>query len=276
MWGVAHGWRIERGWRAMPYVTNGGAKLYYEVEGQGFPIFLHTGGGGDGSMWRDGGYVDGLDGYQRILFDHRGHGRSDKPTTLGAYQIDHHISDVIAVLDALDLPRVVFWGYSGGASVGYALAASHPQRLAAFIASGAIDEPDASTTDALAERQALASGVRSEGMAYLVRAFEAEGEPMTPWFRKQMLDTDSEVFARQIIALGEWSGPWPLLQRITCPTLMLVGEREDPDGYTPRAAAQAPNARCVTFPELDHISAYERSDLALAQALPFLRALHLR
>jgi pimeloyl-ACP methyl ester carboxylesterase len=179
------------------------------------------------------------------------------------------------VLDALGLPRVVYWGYSGGATVGYALAAAHPQRVAALIASGVISGPDEPTSATMAEAQTLASTVRAEGMDALVRAYATESEPMTPWFRKQMLDTDPEVFARQLLALDSWSGPWPLLGRITCPTLMLVGEREDPDGFIALAATRAPNARCVTFPGLDHITAYERSDLALAQALPFLRALQL-
>ena len=259
----------------MPYVANGDIKLYYEVEGQGLPIFLHTGGGGDGSMWRDGGYVAGLDGYQRILFDHRGHGRSEKPTAPGGYHIDRHVSDVVALVDALDLPRAVYWGYSGGASVGFALAAAYPERVAAFIASGAISDPQEPALASLEDAAALSRGVRSEGMEFLVRGYESEGEPMTPWFRKQMLDTDPDVFARQLSGFAEWPGPWPLLQRITCPTLMLVGQREDPDGYNPLAAAQMAHARCVTFPGLGHITAYERSDLALSYAVPFLRALHL-
>jgi pimeloyl-ACP methyl ester carboxylesterase len=71
----------------------------------------------------------------------------------------------------------------------------------------------------------------------------------------------------------EWQSPWRLLRQMRCPALPLVGEREDPAGNTARAAALMPNARCVTLPELDHITAYERSDLALAHAVPFLRSL---
>ena len=51
---------------------------------------------------------------------------------------------------------------------------------------------------------------------------------------------------------------------------MLVGELEDPDGNNPRAAASMRHARCITLPALNHVTAYERSDLALAHALPFL------
>lgn len=261
----------------MPYVTNGDIKLYYESVGQGYPIILQTGGGGDGSMWRDGGYVAGLDGFHCILLDHRGHGRSDAPAALDDYRMERFVADVVALLDALALPRAAFWGYSAGAHVGYALAAAHPQRVAALVASGVIDSPDETTPAAREETAAYARQVRTEGMPYLVRSYESApgGQPMTPWFRQQMLDTDPNAFAQTLFAWNEWPGPWPLLQRITCPALLLVGEREDPNGDTARAAALMPNARCVTFAGLDHITAYERSDLALAEALPFLHSLRL-
>lgn len=49
---------------------------------------------------------------------------------------------VIAVLDALGIEWAAFWGYSGGAAVGYALAAMHPERIAAFVAQSAIGKGD--------------------------------------------------------------------------------------------------------------------------------------
>jgi hypothetical protein len=52
---------------------------------------------------------------------------------------------------------------------------------------------------------------------------------------------------------------------------MLAGEREDPEGNNERAAARLDCARSVTFPGLGHLEAYVRSDLALAEAVPFLR-----
>src|SRR5262245_56247974 len=141
-------WRVVRrvsGRRcSVPYVTNAAVRLYYEVEGQGPPLVLHTGGGGSGSMWRDGGYVAGLSGFQCILFDHRGHGRSDMPGTLEDYRMEYYVSDVVALVDALGLSQCAFWGYSDGAQVGYALAAAHPERVAALVASGAIGDADRS------------------------------------------------------------------------------------------------------------------------------------
>jgi pimeloyl-ACP methyl ester carboxylesterase len=99
---------------------------------------------------------------------------------------------------------------------------------------------------------------------------------MTPWFQRQMRNTDPEVFINSILALSDWNGPISLLPQITAPTLMLAGALEDPDGENARDAARMPNARSVTLPDLDHITAYEHSDLILAHALPFLANLKLR
>lgn len=258
----------------MPYFTHDGLELYYEIEGQGFPVVLRTGGGGDSGMFREAGYVDGLIGYQRILFDHRGRGRSQKPTRVDDYAIERHVADIVALLDTLGLPLAIYWGYSGGASVGFALAAANRERIAAFIATGVIDDPDADADEARAETIAYAEAVRAGGMQYLVDGYTAEA-PMLPWFRDQMLATDPNVFADSLLAGLAWPGPWPLLARIACPTLLLVGEREDPGGLNPRAAAEMPHARCVTFPGLNHIEAFERSDLALPHVLTFLRDLRL-
>src|SRR5438046_4911378 len=117
----------------MPFVDSSGVRIYFEVTGTGFPVVLHTGGGGDGTMWEQGGYVEGLDGFRCVLIDHRGHGRSDKPQGVENHLMERYVDDVLAVLDALQIERAAFWGYSAGSWVGYALAAAHPERVACLI-----------------------------------------------------------------------------------------------------------------------------------------------
>lgn len=254
----------------MPYVESAGVPIYYEVVGEGFPVVLHTGGGGDGSMWEQGGYVAGLEGFQRILLDHRGHGRSGKPTEIEAHRKERYVADVIAVLDALGIERAAFWGYSGGAAVGYALAAAHPERIAAFVAQGAIGEGDDDTPENQAAIQEMAQAARKCGVGAFVEDAFKEGD-VPQWFMEQMRSTEGEMFALQVLGSMTWHGPWSVLGDIRCPVLMLVGELEDPEGDNPRAASQIANARCVTFPRLGHLGAYVRSDLALEHAVPFLR-----
>ena len=101
-----------------------GLRLAYDVVGEGLPVILHTGAGGDSRMWRDAGYVDALDDYMVVLFDHRGHGASDTPADARGYLPEHHAADVVALADHLGLDRFAFWGYSAGAR----FASSWPRR----------------------------------------------------------------------------------------------------------------------------------------------------
>lgn len=55
---------------------------------------------------------------------------------LAAHLLEHYVSDVVAVLDTLQVPSVAFWGYSDGRCVGYELAHRYPKRVTALLASG--------------------------------------------------------------------------------------------------------------------------------------------
>ncbi len=259
----------------MPYVTSrDGTRIYYEVEGDGFPLVLHTGAGGDLLMWRAAGYTAGLRGYRLILMDHRGHGRSDKPRDIEAHRMERYVADVIAVLDAAGVERAAFWGYSDGARVGYALAAAHPDRVAALIAQGGMDAADAKGQRKEArERRALARRVRELGMGQLNAEIEAAERITLPdWLRQSFLDTDPEMFALELEGWLPWGTPWPLLPRVAAPTLLLAGEGEE-DGNVARAAETLPDARYAIIPGLGHVGAFLRSDLTLPHARAFLGSL---
>ena len=93
----------------MPYVNNHGVQVYYEVEGQGPPIILAHGAAGDISYWRGYGYVDPLiDDYRVILFDARGHGKSDKPGTVEAYLPEKMVEDALLILDTLKIDATAY------------------------------------------------------------------------------------------------------------------------------------------------------------------------
>lgn len=90
-----------------------------------------------GSRWSDMGYLDAFaDTYQVIAVDLLGHGQSDKPTDPGAYTVDGQLQDLLAVLDAEGAQRCHVWGYSGGAALAFALAATHPERTMSITAGG--------------------------------------------------------------------------------------------------------------------------------------------
>jgi pimeloyl-ACP methyl ester carboxylesterase len=224
-------------------------------------------------MWEEAGYVAGLDQFKCILLDHRGHGLSGKPAAVEHHRMERYVADVIRLLDALAIERTAFWGYSSGADVGYALAATHPERVRAVVASGVIGPRDYNDPEERSDAERIANLCRQPSLRSLIKEYEeAEGTSFPPWFWRQMTDTDGEMFSLEVLGAAEWQGPWTVLPSIDAPVLMLVGELEDPQRNNPRAAACLRDARCVTFAGLGHVGAYRRSDLALAHAVPFLEA----
>jgi pimeloyl-ACP methyl ester carboxylesterase len=113
----------------MPYADNSGLRIHYHVEGEGPLLVLHHGLSADLESWRNRGYVGSLKcDYQLILMDARGHGASDKPHEPEAYAMEHQVSDVVAVLDHLDLGSAHFFGYSMGGKIGFGFAKLAPEK----------------------------------------------------------------------------------------------------------------------------------------------------
>lgn len=254
----------------MGSVDSAGVRIHYEVEGQGPPLILHTGGGGTLEMWRMAGYTAGLAGRQLILMDHRGRGASDRPTDLAQHRIDAYVDDVLAVADAAGAPRFSFFGYSGGATIGYRLAAHHPDRVGTLVGLGTVGPPSGENDDALA----LAAQIRAEGSESLVRLLR-DGEPDIPeWFADQMRGTDPQMFALSLEAWTAWGGPWTEFANVGAPTLLVVGALEDNGDeagvHAAEAAATLPDGKAVIIPDLGHAMVFVRSDLVLPHVLEFL------
>jgi pimeloyl-ACP methyl ester carboxylesterase len=111
------------------YVEHDAARIWYSTYGSGEPVILLHGGFGHGGNW--GYQVPALvaNGYQAILIDSRGHGRSTRDAR--PYTYDLMASDVLAVMDALRLERPAgVVGWSDGACIALILAAKAPTRVA--------------------------------------------------------------------------------------------------------------------------------------------------
>jgi pimeloyl-ACP methyl ester carboxylesterase len=101
-------------------IVNDGARIWFASYGSGLPVILLHGGLGNSGNW--GYQVPPLvvNGYRVILIDSRGHGRStrdDRP-----YSYDLMASDVLAVMDRLQIDRAALVGWSDGACTALVLA----------------------------------------------------------------------------------------------------------------------------------------------------------
>lgn len=115
----------------MPFVQAGNARVHYTREGDGPPLMLLHGTGGDGfSHW--GQLTRHLTpGRQVLCPDYAGSGRTEDDG--GTLTLDTLVDQMLAVLDAEGLACVDLAGYSLGAVIAAALAARHPRRVRRLV-----------------------------------------------------------------------------------------------------------------------------------------------
>lgn len=231
-------------------------------------------------MFVSAGYAAALveAGYQVVCFDHRGHGRSDRPLRREQHRTREYVEDVVGLLDTLGLRSAAIIGYSQGLEIAITLAATHPERVAAVVGIGTVGaagEPRDWRTEA-------AEAVRENGIAaYMRNLAEHESEPPPAWLLDNLSSTDTEVFALLLeAALDDATDLWGHFSNVRAPTLLLVGECEEDEadvepGLAARNAERAATViRDVTvhvLPRLTHLAAFWHSDLTVPPILEFLR-----
>ncbi len=121
----------DAGQRHTGFIETNGARLYYEMMGEGHPLVLLHGGYMDTKMWEDQFAIFAKD-YKVILYDIRGHGKSEFPQVPYAdYQ------DLYALLTSLDIEKTYLLGLSLGGMIAVDFTLEHPDMVDALILVGA-------------------------------------------------------------------------------------------------------------------------------------------
>lgn len=113
------------------YITTEGDKLYYEIRGQGKPLLMISGGGGDAGFYT---YVADIlsDEYQVITYDRRGNSRSTRNEPIN-FEVSREARDAVAVLKATGHESAYVFGNSGGAIFALEMARSHPKAIRGVV-----------------------------------------------------------------------------------------------------------------------------------------------
>lgn len=255
----------------MPYANNKGVKIYYEVDGEGPPLMLAHGVTRNLERWRQVGFAEALKNEHRlILFDARGHGRSDKPHDKSAYGINM-VEDVLAVLDATGVVKPSYMGYSMGAGIGFACAVGHPERFSNFILGGwspyrapagasAPPTPDTRTSPA----------PQGDAEAFIRLRERMLGRPMTNQEKQEALANDPAAIAALLANFRDVSSfSNQQLAGIFSPCLLYAGEADTMFAGSKEAAGHIPGAKFFSLPGLDHVQA-GGSELVLPYVKKFL------
>ena len=114
-------------------IATNGIELSVIDEGSGFPVVLCHGVPELSYSWRH--QIEPLvdAGYRVIVPDQRGYGRSDRPTEITDYDMEHLRGDLLGLLDHIGAERAVFVGHDWGSMVVWSMALHSPERVAGVV-----------------------------------------------------------------------------------------------------------------------------------------------
>jgi pimeloyl-ACP methyl ester carboxylesterase len=116
----------------MPKLNCNGVNIYYEVHGQGPVLLLTHGFSATCDMWR--GQIEALSrNHSLVIWDMRGHGRSDYPEDQAAYSEELTIADMAALLDQVGTQNAITGGLSLGGYMSLAFYRRYPDRVRALL-----------------------------------------------------------------------------------------------------------------------------------------------
>ena len=252
----------------MPKLNRDGVNIYYEVHGSGPPLLLTHGYSSASTMWH--GQIEALSKrHTLILWDMRGHGRSDYPEDPAAYSEDLTVADMAALLDKVGAAQAIIGGLSLGGYMSLAFYRAHPQRVDALLI---IDTGPGFKKDEAREawnKRAHDTGDR----------FEREGlEALKSATRERSTVTHRDASGLARAARGMLTqrdaGVIELLPHIRVPALVLVGADDAPFlAASDYMAAKIPGAKKVVIPAAGHAVNIDQPQAFIDAVMPFLDAL---
>jgi pimeloyl-ACP methyl ester carboxylesterase len=170
--------------------------------------------------------------------------------------------------------RFVYAGLSMGGHAGFEIMRQAPERIEALILMNTSARPDA--PEQRERRMGLIEVAKREGLSAvadeLLPVFLAEknlgNRDLTDSVRHMAIDTGVEAFERQQAAIMGRADSRGSLSQITCPTLVIVGNR---DTLTPPELAREmvdgiPGAELKIIDDCGHLSSIEQPD-AVSEAI---------
>ena len=209
----------------MQYLING-RQMVVDSYGAGAALLLVHGLGGTANSWFP--VVAAFAGSRRVIVpDLPGAGRSGPNPVVS---IDSLVTDLLGLLDALDIPCAQVVGHSMGTVICQHLAARAPHRVLDLVLLGPLAEPPAAARPALRARAAAALNQGLEGIADTVcerglAATTRARQPVVTGFVRELIVRQSPAgYAAHCLALAAAVKADPTL--IQCRTLLLAGHED--------------------------------------------------
>ena len=257
-----------------------GARLYYEIAGQGAPLLLLHAGIADSRMW-DEQFAIFAQHYRVIRYDLRGFGKSEVPAQPFSY-----VEDIAHLLDFLRIEKAALVGASFGGKVALDFTLTHPEGVSVLIlvapsVGGATPPPEVLQFNA-DEEAALEHGDLVAATEINLRMWvdgpKRTPEQVDPQVRERVSIMQHHAFTVPIPETAEELDITPpainRLNEVSVPTLILVGDYDIPEklSITERLAREIPDAKQIVIPGVAHMVSMERPEAFNQAVLDFLTA----
>src|ERR1700760_4206939 len=217
-----------------------GVELVYEIRGKLKdvpPVVLIHSLGMDHTFWN--AVTPALTDQTAVLvYDCRGHGRSDKPA--GPYRVEGFAEDLAQLLDHIGWGSAVIAGASMGGCITLAFATAHPERaigLGLFDTTAWYDAPDKWEERArTAETKGLAALLEFQTTRWFTDAFRTNRKDVLDAAVAVFLANTAQAYAETCRMLGACNMT-AALPGLKMPVRIAVG---DEDYATPVAMSQTP------------------------------------
>ncbi len=211
-------------------------------------------------------------GNRVVLWDHRGHGRSEVAN--GGFTLDALADDVRAVLEALDLRGVLLAGHSMGGMAAQAFAARHPDALAERVRALALVSTACNGLGGFPGEAAIGRRVMADARLDRLMASRWAGPALvrnvfgkTVSLGQLRAMTETFVGTRPEARAGFLTAMIAMdfaatLAAIDKPVAVMVGTRDrlTPPAHARRLAALLPQSTLLVFPGAGHMLPLEVPD----------------
>jgi len=253
----------------MKKININGIELAYERQGKGSPLVLLHGYPLDHHLWDE--VVPLLkDTFDLIIPDLRGFGESTTVAT--PYTMDDLASDIVGLLNQIDIHKAAIAGHSMGGYVALAFARLYPERVSglALVSSQVLADPP----DRKEGRYKSAAEVAEKGIGAVVETMTSKFTSNPQWqafARKNMEAQQPAAYIGTLKAMAERVDATPLLSTIKYPVVVVHGDADIliPIDRAREVKAALPDAHLVEIKNAGHMPMCEAPN-ETAQALMLL------
>jgi len=242
-----------------------GIRMHYAYQGDpsGTPvIMLH---GYTDSWFSFSPVLPLLDSKYRVyILDQRGHGKTTQP--MGGYAMQQFAADVLAFMDAMNLPKATIVGHSMGSFVAQHVAVAAPERVTKLVLEGSATTIRNNTVIDLQREIGLLKDTAPVPESF-VRDFQTSTafQPLADEFLAGLLKESCRVPAhvwREVMAEMLAPEANAELKKIKTPTLIVWGDKETifPRSEQDLLVSALRNSELKVYPNVGHAPHWERPE----------------